>query len=575
VAGSECSAALCAAGLSRDAMEIEQALEALARKDHTLVPSAASEWPDGTYSGSYAFHHILYQNVLYQRLTPARRVQIHRRMGERLEQAYAGRTQDIAPALALHFEQGRDFPRALRYLGQAAESSAKRLGHEQATNYLTRALGILDRLGAADQYGPRIALLRQRSWALRSSGDLAGSVRDLNEIIACAAAVGQLRHEVNGLLAVSMFCLHADRRVCLDASEQALTKSDALEDDGFKVLVQGSSASINLYLKGWREQDAALCRKTLSATAEARDHTTLIRRYGIQGILECWQSHYRECSLSGTKGKQLAQEVGDVYVFVLFNVLESTALLHLGEWRRLQRETVAALTLAEKNANRPAVALCRLTLAWLHVEAMDFDGARELCESVDDTVLEENPFAFFFQRAVLAKAFVGMNQPQRARKQFDDVMRRRDSDGIGLDFTIYTQLYHCLCEYGLLVGDLAQARTSATNLYEYAAPAPDRNHLAQAHGLLARLALAAGDPDEARTQLSRALSILDNADMPLAAWRVYLTAAEICESLGQPADAARHRTRFEQVIRTLAENFDSEDPLRSSLLRALAAQSAC
>jgi ATP/maltotriose-dependent transcriptional regulator MalT len=164
-----------------------------------------------------------------------------------------------------------------------------------------------------------------------------------------------------------------------------------------------------------------------------------------------------------------------------------------------------------------------------------------------------------------------MNQPQRARKQFDDVTRRLDSDGIGLDFTIYTQLYHCLGEYGLLVGDIAQARTSAMKLYDYAAPAPDRNHLAQACGLLARLALAAGDRDEARAQLSRALSTLDNADMPLAAWRVYRTAAEVCESLGEAADAARYRGRFEQVMRTLAGNFEPEDRLRSSLLAALEA----
>jgi Predicted ATPase len=96
VAGSECAAALVAAGLSRDTVETEEVLEGLARKDHTLVSSGVSEWPDGTYSGSYAFHHILYQNVLYQRLTPARRLQIHQRMGERLEQGYAGRTENIA-----------------------------------------------------------------------------------------------------------------------------------------------------------------------------------------------------------------------------------------------------------------------------------------------------------------------------------------------------------------------------------------------------------------------------------------------------------------------------------------------
>src|SRR6185295_20036253 len=179
VAGGDFAAALVAAGLGRDALETEQMLEALARKDRTLVASRAAEWPDGTYSGSYAFHHILYQNVLYQGLTPGRRAQIHRRMGERLRDAYGNRTADIAPMLAVHFEHGRDFPNALRYLSQAAESSAKRLCHEEAANYLTRALSILDHLKAADQYGPRIALLRQRSWARRSSGDLAGSVQDL------------------------------------------------------------------------------------------------------------------------------------------------------------------------------------------------------------------------------------------------------------------------------------------------------------------------------------------------------------------------------------------------------------
>ena len=105
--------------------------------------------------------------------------------------------------------------------------------------------------------------------------------------------------------------------------------------------------------------------------------------------------------------------------------MESTALIHLGQWRRLQRETIAALTLAERNANRPAIALCRLTLAWLHVEAMDFHGARDLCESVEQAVLEENPFAFFFQRAVAAKAFVGLNEPRRARQPAGRHQRRQ------------------------------------------------------------------------------------------------------------------------------------------------------
>ena len=200
---------------------------------------------------------------------------------------------------------------------------------------------------------------------------------------------------------------------------------------------------------------------------------------------------------------------------------------------------------------------------------MDFQGARELCEQIDDTILDENPFAFFFHRAVLAKAFVGLNDRQSALKQLDDVQRRVDADGTGLDFTISTQFYHCFGEYCLLVGDIDQARTRAAQLRDYAAPAPDRNHLALAYGLLARIALAAGDLDDARAQLSRALATLDNADMPLAAWRVYQTAAEVFESFGETSKVSEYRRRFEDVIRTLAQNFDPEDRLRMSLLAAL------
>jgi DNA-binding winged helix-turn-helix (wHTH) protein/tetratricopeptide (TPR) repeat protein len=574
VAGGEFSAALVAAGLSHDAVEVERDLEALVRKDNTLVPSGVSEWPDGTYSGSYAFHHILYQNVIYQRLAPGQRVQTHRRLAIRLEEAYRDRTPEIAPVLALHFELGRDFPSALRYLGLAAESSAKRLGHAEAASYLTRALGILDRFDAPDRLAARIALLRPRSLALRSCGDLAGSVRDLRELIAGARQVGKLRQEVNGLLAVSQFCLYADRRVCLQATEDALARSQALEDGTFKVLVQGTSASINLYLKGWQEQDAALCVKAMELTAGAQDHGTLMRRYGIEGILDCWRSRYQECRRSGTQGKRLAREAGDIYVFALFNVLESTALLHLGEWRELQRETTTALEFAEKNANDPASALCHLTLAWLHVEAMDFDGARALCECVDDRILKENQMAYFFQRAVLAKAFMGLGEPQRARKQFDDIWRRMDEDSVPMDFTISTQLYHCLGDYWLQIGDIDQARRWAIQLRDYAAPAPDHNHLALACGLLARIAFASGDRDEARAELSRALSIVDNADFPLAAWRVYQGAVEIFANIGEADQAAEYRNRFAAVLRRLAQNFEPDDPLHESLLTALATRTA-
>ena len=573
VAGEEFSAALVAAGLSDDAVDVEMNIEASIRNDQILVRSGVSEWPDGTYSGCYAFRHILYQNIIYQNLPPGHRAQTHKRLGRRLEQAYAGRTHEIAPALALHFEQGRDFPSALRYLGEAAENSTKRLGHAEAASYLTRALGILDRLDAADKFATRVALLRQRSWALRSCGDLAGSIRDLRDMIACAEQTGEIRQQLNGLTAVSSLCLRVDRHACLEAAEDVLSRSQALADDTFKALVQASSASVNLFLNGWRPQDAKLCDRAIELSTGATNYGSLIRRHGISGIVDCWRSRYQECRRAGTEGKRLARLAGDIYTFVLFNVLESIALIHLGEWRELRREIMAGLELAVRNANGPSSALCRMTLAWLHVEAMDFDGARELCESVDDDLLLGDQSTYFQKRAVLAKAYVGLNDPSGARRQFDDIERRRH-EGVDIEFTAATQVYHCLGEYYLQLDDFTQAESCARQLHDYVASAPDLNHLAQAHGLLARTALGLGGAAAARLHLTRALEIVDNADFPIASWRVYRTAAEIFARCGDLDSAANYRLRFAETVRRLAQNFEPEDRLHRSLLAGLATRTA-
>ena len=501
-------------GPGGDLIEIESIFERLSRQGHIVAAAGTSEWPDGTYSGLYSFQHALYQEVLYQRLSPAQRVQAHRRLGERLEDAYGAAAADIAPILAVHFEQGREFARAVSYFGKAAESSSKRLGNTEAAKYLTRALALVPRLAEPQQFLARISLLRQRGWVRRTLGDLLGSLEDLNTIISCAVEAGDRRLEVSSLLALSRFCLHADRRLCLEAADRAVTRSRDIDDPALQFLARATSASTNLYLKGWREQDAEVCRQAMQMTAGARDHGTLIRRYGIQGILECSRSNYLACRVAATQGKALARQAGDIYTFVLFNVMESTALLHLGEWRELQRETAAARALAERNANRPAIALCQLTMAWLHVEALDFEGARGRCETIEDRVFEGNPFPFYFQRAVLAKALVGLGEYEKAAEQFAAIDHKLRADGGDLDFTIYTPLCYCRAEHGLATGDIAQARAQATLLYDYALPAPDRNHLALAYLLRARIAAAEGDVAEADAQLSCAVATLGRCRRP-------------------------------------------------------------
>ncbi|HEV2669281.1 MAG TPA: AAA family ATPase, partial [Blastocatellia bacterium] len=126
VAGAEFSSAAVAAALGEDAAQIEEQCEELQRRRQFIQPLGVVEAPDGTEAVRYGFIHALYQNALYDRIAPARRSQLHLKIGERGESVYGERAAEIAAELAMHFEQGRDFERAVNYLRQAAENANRR-----------------------------------------------------------------------------------------------------------------------------------------------------------------------------------------------------------------------------------------------------------------------------------------------------------------------------------------------------------------------------------------------------------------------------------------------------------------
>ncbi len=143
VTGLEFSAAAVAAALAADIQEVEQHCATLARHERFLQVDGTEEWADGSIASRYRFIHALYQEVIYDRLTAARRVHLHLQVGLRKEQGYGARVGDIAAELALHFEHGRDYPRAVQYLRDTAQTALRRRAPREAIAHLTHALELL------------------------------------------------------------------------------------------------------------------------------------------------------------------------------------------------------------------------------------------------------------------------------------------------------------------------------------------------------------------------------------------------------------------------------------------------
>ncbi|MBI3247751.1 MAG: AAA family ATPase [Deltaproteobacteria bacterium] len=145
VAGLEFSTAAVAAALEPavDVVHVEERCARLARRQLFLHAGAAETWPDGTLSTRYRFRHALHRDALYERVTATRGAQLHRRIGEREEAGYGTHATQRAAELARHFEQGRDFRRAVYYLGCAADTAMRKHAYREAIDVLTKALALL------------------------------------------------------------------------------------------------------------------------------------------------------------------------------------------------------------------------------------------------------------------------------------------------------------------------------------------------------------------------------------------------------------------------------------------------
>jgi DNA-binding winged helix-turn-helix (wHTH) protein/tetratricopeptide (TPR) repeat protein len=119
--------------LERDAPSLAEACAELARRQRWLRE----------VDGGYAFRHTFYREMLYRRIAPLMRVELHRKVAGALERERAEAAKVTAAELAFHFERGREPEAALRYYVEAAESALLHFTPAETMSLTERALSLL------------------------------------------------------------------------------------------------------------------------------------------------------------------------------------------------------------------------------------------------------------------------------------------------------------------------------------------------------------------------------------------------------------------------------------------------
>lgn len=309
VIGMEWSAALVAAAATRPLEEVESTFHAFARQGQFVVAAGTQTWPDGITAGRFSFVHALYRDVLRQRVPSGRSVDIHRRAGTRLEQAYEDAPSTIAAVLAMHFEEGREIEKAIVYRERAGAMAHRRRAYPEAQGHLARALELLDGLPPSARrdeleasiritWGP--ILMATRGWGDARVADTYGRSRVL---LAALPAAPERFPALWGLW------LYYWGRGSLDtASELAeeLASVAAASGDPDFLLQAEHAAWATAFSRGQLQRAYAHAQRGIAGYDEGR-HGALAARYGDHDAGVCARMFgARALALLGREGEAVA-----------------------------------------------------------------------------------------------------------------------------------------------------------------------------------------------------------------------------------------------------------------------------
>ena len=234
VEGEQFTAEVTARVQQADEQELIQHLSGALTRQYRLVGATSCERLGDRRLSRYRFQHYLFQKYLYNSLDPVRRARLHQSVGEALEELYRDRADEIAPALAWHFESAELADKAVSWLQRAGERATRVSANAEAIGHLSRAVELLQTLPESSERDQRELELQLALGAplqaLKGYGaPQVGRAYDrARELCRQMSKTPQLFMARDGL--ESFYGIRADFRTARELAEQNVALAQRIED---------------------------------------------------------------------------------------------------------------------------------------------------------------------------------------------------------------------------------------------------------------------------------------------------------------------------------------------------------
>ena len=347
--------------------------------DQAVATRVVTDVP-GT-GGRLRFAHALIRDTLYDGLTPARRVAMHRLAGEALEYLYARNPEPHLTELAHHFvlaAPGGDAPKAVDLARRAGDQASQLLGHEEAARLYELALSALALDPAADEaYECRLRLALGD--ALARAGDLARA----KDAFLRAAEMARSLGDAEALAAAALgyggrivWARAGTDQLVVHLLEEAL---DAL-GDAVSPLRARLLARLGGALRDERDpaRREAIGELSVSIARQSGDRSALA--YALLGLSAACQAspdHARRLEVAAELARE-ARRLGDKEAQCDVHMAESLVYFELGRLDIVREGTAAMTALAEELRQPSQLWVAAATRAMLALHEGRYTEAEEL-----------------------------------------------------------------------------------------------------------------------------------------------------------------------------------------------------
>jgi DNA-binding winged helix-turn-helix (wHTH) protein/tetratricopeptide (TPR) repeat protein len=562
VLGERFSAWAASVMLDMSSGSIEDICERLSQRGQFIRFAGIHRAANGSEAAHYEFGHSLYRQALYRRLSGTHRSKLHRRLGEALMPICNAGKRELGAELALHFEEGRDYERAISYLMLTAENAISRFSHRDAIQIFRHALELVPELPETSGIDLEIQILQRIGDLQYTLGEMSDSAASYETAADRASSAGLAAAHLGALSRLSFPAWYLDANRGYLVSQRALQVSARLDDPLLAARTQLAAASFRLLYDAWRKEDEETC---------ARAHETIRRLTGSsiqQDVFYiCVQIVQGEYQKALDQADVLINTTTNPTFYILGRTAKTLGLMALGRFGEVLRMVRAGKELAEKNGEDPWIHIyCE---AWLRLLCFDYDGVNRLSEIIMRSNAEQhNLRARTIASVASGYAELQLRNHEESRKYFARVRDPR----VTPNFFLHRHWrMHAACgtaEAWLSAGAIATARREADDFLESALSMADPNMHMRAWELKSRVARAENDFEGARKHLANAVKVLDSFDIPMVGFRVHATAWDLCRDMAEYAKAEEHRTRAKELIRRVADSFEEDEPLRKLLVAA-------